>query len=93
MTAAIPKWITVEAAREITGHKSNVVFSDWARRWNAKHPDALILRTHGFVEQHSLIAARRVEARDFDQSERVRDALSALHKRGARVVTMRRMRA
>jgi hypothetical protein len=90
MTAAIAKWITLDQAREITGHTSNAALTKWVQRWNAKHPEQRIQRRHGFLEFHSVNRALRKDHAEFDQDERVAAAVAQLGRRSARVYDLRR---
>lgn len=48
------KWVTLDKAREYTGHDTNSGLDQFCRRWNRAEPSMLILRRPGFVDMVSL---------------------------------------
>lgn len=74
------KFIPIKEALQITGHPSPGAFDRWVRRWNIIHPERLVLRRIGCVEEGSLEAALALEIEERTPGYRAAQALGELAK-------------
>jgi len=81
-----PKWIDVEAAKQLAGKDTYKALRRFIERWNHDNLDNLILCIPGKVDEHTLRYAVRRHTEKHTPGMGLRKQLESSSRRGSRLV-------